>query len=252
MQASIELRGNDRTLRGMLSSPAANDFSKFPIVIMFPGIDGTHVGPQRLFHLLARDLECIGVASLRMDLTGQGDSDGEFEDITPATHTEDARVVLQYVSSDPMFDQGKIIVLGISNGALTATGCAVNGICSINDIILLSPTFNISQMAKKILSQIPNDRSQVNLYGNLTTRESMWGFYNYDIEAEFSVYHGNTLLITGSRDALVPQDVFHDFKQRVLNHPWTHYQIEGAGHLFEHVDWQREVRRLVVEYIQTV
>lgn len=128
----------------------------------------------------------------------------------------------------------------------------MSGICSIKDLILLSPTFNIKKVANKVLLQIPDGTSHVNFYGHMTTRQSVEEFCNYNIEAELRAYHGHTLLITGSRDALVSQDVFTDFKQRVLNNPWEHYQIEGSGHVFEHVDWQREVRRLVVEYIKTV
>lgn len=92
-----------------------------PMVICCHGLTGTRVGSAYRFVRIARRLEEIGIATLRFDFRGCGESDGRFEDVTIQSLCEDLLAVLtsSYELSGGNFL--KIGLIGSSFGAYTAS-----------------------------------------------------------------------------------------------------------------------------------
>ena len=65
------------------------------MVIFCHGFSGTKDGP--LFELVADTLQAHGIASIRFDFNGHGESEGEFKDMTVPNEIEDAKKVVEYV-----------------------------------------------------------------------------------------------------------------------------------------------------------
>ena len=63
-----------------------------PGVLMCHGLAGNKTGRYRLYVHLARELARLGIASLRVDFRGCGDSDGEFSDATVSGFLKDAHI----------------------------------------------------------------------------------------------------------------------------------------------------------------
>lgn len=65
------------------------------MVVFCHGFSGTKDGP--LFELIADTLQAHGIASIRFDFNGHGESEGEFKDMTVPNEIEDAKKVVEYV-----------------------------------------------------------------------------------------------------------------------------------------------------------
>ena len=120
MQKAVEIESRNLTLRGMLHIPD-NASGKVPVVCIFHWFTGTKVEPHFIFVKLSRRLEKAGIASLRFDFGGSGESDGDFEDMTILTELEDAKAILDYAKSLPFADAERIGVVGLSMGGTVAS-----------------------------------------------------------------------------------------------------------------------------------
>jgi alpha/beta superfamily hydrolase len=89
MQKAVEIQSRNLTLRGMLHIPEGVS-GKVPIVCIFHGFTGNKMEPHFIFVKLSRMLEARGIASIRFDFGGSGESDGDFIDMTISHELEEA------------------------------------------------------------------------------------------------------------------------------------------------------------------
>src|SRR5260221_3407228 len=80
-QAVTLLSGNQKIFC-MLHLPQRTDQEKFPALLFCSGFGGNKSGKYRLFVRMAEQLAKAGVAVLRFDYRGSGDSEGAFEATT--------------------------------------------------------------------------------------------------------------------------------------------------------------------------
>ena len=117
MLKHVELECNKKVLRGYLTMP--EEFNG-TIVVCFHGFTGNKTEHAGHFRNLSRLLEKENVATLRLDFSGNGESDGEFRDFTFDTMFSEAQEILKYARK--IKDVKKLILLGFSmGGALAAT-----------------------------------------------------------------------------------------------------------------------------------
>ncbi|MDB5098863.1 MAG: hypothetical protein JWM80_3284 [Cyanobacteria bacterium RYN_339] len=114
---NIEIAG--LTLRGTLHLPGTA--GPYPAVLWLPGFGGTRVECHRLFVDGARQLAKLGVASLRIDFRGCGESDGDTVDMTIGSQVEDARAALAALRTHPNVASDRLAVIGFSLGAAIAS-----------------------------------------------------------------------------------------------------------------------------------
>jgi dienelactone hydrolase len=86
--------------------------------------DGNSVGPGD-FHLsflaaLAAKLGESGIASLRCDDRGAGESTGDFRRVTLDTLARDARAALGLLRAEPAVDPARVVIIGQAEGAIVA------------------------------------------------------------------------------------------------------------------------------------
>ncbi|MGR6319686.1 alpha/beta fold hydrolase [Micromonospora soli] len=130
-------------LVGTLTLPAGA--GPRPGALLLPGSgplnrDGDHrrlpLGIQRD---LAAALADAGVATLRYDRRGVGDSSGRFPRTGFHENVDDAQAALAALGADPAVDAGKLFLVGHSEGALTATAMAARGV-ALAGMVLLAGT----------------------------------------------------------------------------------------------------------------
>ena len=85
-----------------------------PIVILCHGFTGNRNGG--LERGIAHELESLGIASIRFDFNGHGESEGDFQLMTVPNEIEDANHVYNWVKADGRF--GKIGIAGHSQGGV--------------------------------------------------------------------------------------------------------------------------------------
>ncbi|WP_216318455.1 alpha/beta hydrolase [Deinococcus aestuarii] len=92
----------------------------WPAAVILHGFTGNRGGDHRLLPLLSRFLAARGVASLRFDFRGSGESEGEFNEMTVAREVEDVEAAFDYVRGLPLLDPERVMLLGFSMGGLVA------------------------------------------------------------------------------------------------------------------------------------
>ncbi|HEY9724056.1 MAG TPA: alpha/beta fold hydrolase [Oscillatoriaceae cyanobacterium] len=111
-----------QTVRGMLHTPAGED--PVPAVLWLHGFTGNRNESHRLFVDGARRLAARGIASLRFDFRGCGESDGDFFDTSITSQIEDARAALAFLRSQPRLDAKRLAIAGFSLGTAIASQIA--------------------------------------------------------------------------------------------------------------------------------
>lgn len=106
-------------LVGMLHLPAERT-EPVPAVLMLHGFTGNKAETHFFYTRLARQLATQGIAALRFDFAGSGDSQGEFADMTILTELADARAALDFLRHRPEVDANNIGLLGFSLGGCVA------------------------------------------------------------------------------------------------------------------------------------
>ena len=110
------------TLRAMLNLP--DGVSHPPVVLNLHGFGGSLSGYKYAHTHLARVLEANGIACLRFDFYGCGESDGEFEEMTFTGLLEDTQDVYEWLKGQDFVDTDKIILSGQSMGGFVAATAA--------------------------------------------------------------------------------------------------------------------------------
>jgi dipeptidyl aminopeptidase/acylaminoacyl peptidase len=116
---SIVLENQGQKIFGIFHRPL-NSSGPFPTVLICHGLAGHKTGKYRVYVLLSERLSKLGIASLRIDFRGSGDSEGNFADMTLESEVSDAVVALDYLHQRPDVDGSRIGVFGRSVGGTVA------------------------------------------------------------------------------------------------------------------------------------
>lgn len=122
MEQFAQFTVSGQRIYGMLHVPdGERPSSGWPCAVILHGFTGNRGGDHRLLPLLSRFLAARGVASLRFDFRGSGESEGDFSEMTVAREVEDVEAAFAYVRGLPMLDPERAMLLGFSMGGLVAS-----------------------------------------------------------------------------------------------------------------------------------
>ena len=114
----VEFSRGELALRGMVHLP--DGAGAAPGVLILHGFTGNRIGSGFVHVKISRALAEAGVASLRFDFAGSGESEGRFEDMSVLTELDDARVAVDFLAAHNHIDASRLGVLGHSMGGLVA------------------------------------------------------------------------------------------------------------------------------------
>lgn len=132
--------GAERHLFGILAKPAGP--TTLPAIVMFNAGAVHHVGPNRVYVTLARELAAQGFPCLRFDLEGIGDSvlrtAGRENHPYPDTAVGDARAAIEFLTRE--FGCTSFVAMGLCSGAHTAfhAGLALEAE-QLRELVLINP-----------------------------------------------------------------------------------------------------------------
>ena len=127
-------------VRGTLTGAAGP--APCPCVVMLHGFGGHRNEVGGLFAKLAPRLSEHGIASLRIDFPGCGESAGDFADTTVGRYTEAALAALRFARGAAGVDPARIGLLGFSFGGAIATTCVEDHATHICALALWAPVGN--------------------------------------------------------------------------------------------------------------
>ncbi|ACO45884.1 alpha/beta fold hydrolase [Deinococcus deserti] len=122
MEEFAQFTVDSQRLYGMLHTPDGTPpASGWPSVVLLHGFTGHRVEPHRNFVLFSRLLASSGVASLRFDFRGSGESQGDFSEMTVSREVQDTVAAFEYMRRQPRLDPERVMLLGFSMGGLVAS-----------------------------------------------------------------------------------------------------------------------------------
>lgn len=202
---------------------------KMPLCIVVHGLTGHMEEP----HLCAvsETMNDLGIATLRVELYGHGQSDGAFEDHDLAKWLHNLDTVTDYAKSlDFVTD---LYLCGHSQGGLAVVIQAGRRPEEYKAILPLAPALMIPRLAK----QFPEDEIPDCFYFHEQRIAQGYILANraLDVDAAIRNYHGPVLLVQGMADTtIVPQDTVDAAK---VYENATLVTIDGDTHCFDyHLD----------------
>lgn len=209
------------TLAASLERPSPSA-EPCPAVLLLHGFTGHKAEDGRLFVRLARALAASGMASLRIDFRGSGDSDGDFADLTIERELEDARAALSLLAALPSVDGARVAVLGLSLGSAVAALLAGER-ADLAALVLWAPVTRPSELfANPIeLEPRPGWRVAPSFYSSSSRARPL--------EA-LARWAGPVLCVSGTRDYL-PR-VWAEEARATSRHPASALELVEGEHTF--------------------
>lgn len=177
-------------LFGMIHRPLIS--GPVPAVVMCHGFAGNKVGRHRIYVQLAQSLAKAGIASLRFDFRGSGDSEGEFADMTIEEEVSDAMQALDFLRKDRQVDSSRIGLLGNSFGGAIAV-LAAHRDQNVRSLVLLAALFNCSAWKKRWELMLANKADDVArrevmriMEGHAPGPGFVAGFFQLDLERQLA------------------------------------------------------------------
>lgn len=225
-----------------------------PMVILMHGIfSSKDLNPMPA---LAKGLAEKGIASIRFDFNGHGNSQGRKQDMTIEKELADARAIWEYVRALPYVNgigllghsQGGVIA-SMTAGRLAAGGTAPDG------LVLLAPGSVIKEACQggKFFNARfdPQDPPEyIRCWGIYKLgREYLLTTQQLDIYGTASAYKGPVRILHGTRDSIVPMwcsekfvETYGDGAELVV--------VEGENHTITRK--RKQVVSSVVSFFQAV
>ena len=261
---------SDVTLRGVLNAPdGARDG-----VVFVHGWSGYRCGPHRMFVNMARRLAREGIASLRFDLRGRGDSEGDTDAADLDGMIDDLLAAAKFIRSEA--GVRRVWPLGICSGGNVVLGAASLD-KSFDGLVLWSTplfapqkvtgdrarrsAFFLAEYLKKIFRRetwAKLFKGAVDFRGVFRTikgRSKPKGRNpkdsHRDIMADLAGFTNPSLFIYGSRDdeAIGAPEYYASFcREQGIDAAF--HTVEGANHSYYSVAWENEVIETTVDWLR--
>lgn len=220
--------------RGLLAAevqmPENKGTGKCPITILAHGFGGDK--NWQLMKLVSDSLQMHGIASIRFDFNGHGESEGDFKDMTVPNEIEDLKRVVRYALQLDGCN-GKIGLLGHSQGGVVVSMTAGEMNDTISAVTLLAPAAVLREDAIRgntfgVLYNPINPPEYVELPGGRKLgREYILTAFRLPIYETAIRYQGAAFLIHGTGDRVAP----YSYSERYKN-IWKNSEL----HLMEEYD----------------
>jgi len=246
---NVKIQGDHGRLDAIIQTPMLEHGQKVPMAIICHGFTGNK--KENLLKNIADSLEKRGIASIRFDFNGHGNSEGRFVDMTVPNEISDAEKVLDYVNT--LSYVSNIFMIGHSQGGVvTAMTAGKIGVEKISAIVLLAPAAILREdalrgttMGAKFDPYNPGD--SIAIFGG---KKYLGGNYirtaiNLPIYETAARYEGPACIIHGNHDNIVPYTFGERFKTTIKNSEF--HLLDGLDHGFS--KHENEVAHLVAVYL---
>ncbi len=250
VEEKLTIPGSKGLLSAIVSRPEGAT-GRIPTAIIMHGF-GSNKNTQ-LMTLISDSLLRHGIATVRFDFNGHGESEGKFEEMTVPNEIEDAKKVYAYVCSQPWADSTRVALIGHSQGGVVASMTAGElGEKRVAAVALLAPaavlredairgnTFGATYDPLDPPAVIPLMGGHLKLGGDYVRTA-----FRLPIYETSAGYHGPACIVHGTGDRVVP----YTYGERYHN-LWQgseYDELPGFDHGFSQ-DPYRAVE-LVSEYV---
>ncbi|MCL5994755.1 MAG: alpha/beta fold hydrolase [Chloroflexi bacterium] len=261
-EQTVSFTNQGERMWGMLHLP--NGKGPHPAVLLLHGITGDKTGAHRLFVHAARALAARGIAALRFDMRGSGDSEGEFQDMTLAAEASDAQVALEWLIGRSGIDSARVGVLGLSLGGMVASMLAgrnpylVHGLAYWAAAADAGAFMHVAQRTSEkngtstdSLMQTLVQNGYIMLWGYPAGLPLIQTFFQEQPLEELKHYPGRAIIVHATGDPTVPVTQADMYAEHFGDRAQV-YKLEDSTHTFETPPIERQAIELTVDWFKTL
>jgi len=241
MERLIAFQNQGQNIYGMLHLP--QESGPYPAVALLHGFTGHRSESHFIFTKQARHLARHGIAALRFDFRGSGESEGDFADMTIEGEISDAAAALDWLSAQPEIDKARLGVLGLSLGGLVAA-CLAGRDSRVRALVLWAAPANLAEVLSKGAETAPRPPAPqpkgLDIGGLIVGHEFIRQVMSVRPLDEIRRFTGPTLVVHGTADHSVPPKDAQEY-MNALTGPKSLLLVNGADHTFSSVAWEEEV-----------
>ena len=243
--APVTIDGAMGKLSAVIQRPEGE---KLPMVMILHGFTGNK--NEKLLTTLADALEAEGIASIRFDFNGHGESEGDFVNMTVLNEIEDARKVFEYVKGLDWVEA--VSIAGHSQGGVVTSMLAGElGAEKVKKVVLLAPAAVLRDDAIRgnvmgTTYDAGNPPESVKIFGKFDLgRGYMLTAQTLPIYETAEKFTGPACMIHGTADRIVPYTYSLSYKKVYASGELN--LINGADHGF--TGFEDEAAELAVTFL---
>lgn len=235
-EENIFIDAGDHQIPATVTLPVGAEGEMFPAVIMLHGNGSTRHEAGNAYDYTAPEMAKAGIATIRFDYIGNGDSTSDYIDFTFDKAVADAMLCHAYLAELGVIDMERVGVMGWSMGGFLALLTAAR-----NDVFAAVLTWAGAMYAPNESLQAQYAEAQENGYYEVTydwrapLRQAP-AYYEcvlgIDAVAEVANIKAPILAIAGSLDTVVPPAVADSIIAAATAEGSMVKVLEGADHTF--------------------
>lgn len=246
----LQIENEGRTIPATLVIPEGKE--NYPLVVMNHGFAGSR-NENGGFTKIAESLAESGIASVRVDFAGCGDSKADFKEFNLKNNMSDVNACLEYVLSNKPVDKENIGVFGYSMGGALTVLLTENEDNPYKAMALLAPAVNKDEA---FFSDIDNQLKEAKEKGYYSLdwfgKELHVGADYYEgLKAAFDIFekYDNTrdcIVIYGDSDTTILPEHSKAFADKM---EVESVMIEGSDHGYGMYSDQPDVTKKLIDTV---
>ena len=242
----VQIDGAVGKLSAVIQKPEGE---KLQMVMILHGFTGSK--NEKLLTTLADALEAEGIASIRFDFNGHGESEGDFVNMTVLNEIEDAKHVYEYVKALDYVES--VSIAGHSQGGVVTSMTAGQlGAENVKSVVLLAPAAVLRDDAIRgnvmgTAYDAGNPPESVKIFGRYDLgRNYMLTSQTLPIYETAAKFTGPACLIHGTADRIVPYTYSERYDEIYADSEL--HLIDGADHGF--TGYEDEAAKMAVNFLK--
>lgn len=209
VETRTKVMGSKGRLATIIQRPAGAK-GRVPVTIFMHGFGGSKDG--EFMSTIADSILSRGIAVVRFDFNGHGESEGKFEEMTVPNEIEDAKCIYKYVRQQPWTDTTRISLAGHSQGGVVAAMTAGElGDILVAAVVLMAPAAVLRDDAIRgntfgVMYDPLNPPAVIEIAGGRLRlgADYVRTAFRLPIYETAANYHGPACIIHGTGDRIVP------------------------------------------------
>jgi uncharacterized protein len=205
-----------------------------------------------MFVKCSRALARAGIASLRFDFYGSGESEGDFADMTLPSEVSDAVAAIEFFRRQRGINPRSVGLVGMSLGGAIAALIAQRA--RAQALVMWSAPAHLQELAvlaAQSANRIPGRDTLIDYNGHVISVEALKGIDKIDPLQQIAGFRQPTLLIQPENDLYVPKIHADHYLEAAGAAIKQLLVIANADHTFSSVAWEEEVIQRTVEWLKT-
>ncbi len=251
----ITLNNGNYDIPAIFSVPDKKIDKQIPAVIMLHGTGTQKDEVGNLYKSLSEKLEVLGIASIRLDFAGSGDSKASDLEYSLSSAVLDGKTAFNYLQANSQIDKSRIGVVGFSQGALISQLLVIEE-PNIKSLAVWSPAVGNGITPMKAFFEQYYDEAKQNGYAlikydwrspfkvNLTWFEQLKAQQSLTLMKQFT---GSLLAISGTNDTVLPWENTNTLITASGSKDATAVTMKDGDHIFNVFDPQAHQSKELLE-----